>query len=89
MSPTASSANPLAVFANLMAEAFGGRQAAAAAPQGDHQPQQQQQSPAPDASESQISDQMFAQLVQVSVCRKIHVEIFLNYLKIVVETCSK
>ncbi|MPC30732.1 Large proline-rich protein BAG6 [Portunus trituberculatus] len=66
VSPTASSANPLAVFANLMAEAFGGRQVAAV-PQGDQQPQQQQQqqqSSAPDASESQISDQMFAQLVQ-------------------------
>ncbi|KAG7161488.1 Large proline-rich protein BAG6-like [Homarus americanus] len=66
VSPTASSGNPLALFANLMAEAFSGRQRSGAQQQEEQQPEQPQQSQqqAADGSEPQISDQMFAQLVQ-------------------------
>ncbi|XP_068228771.1 large proline-rich protein BAG6-like isoform X2 [Palaemon carinicauda] len=66
VSPTASSANPLALFANLMAEAFSGRTASGQQQQPQEQQQQQQppQTPGSESGEPQMSDQMFAQLVQ-------------------------
>lgn len=60
VSPTASSANPIALFTNFMAEALSGRHGASAPQQ--EQPQEEQA--ASDSNEPQISDQMFAQLVQ-------------------------
>ncbi|XP_066951680.1 large proline-rich protein BAG6 isoform X3 [Macrobrachium rosenbergii] len=62
VSPTASSANPLALFANLMAEAFSGR--SASGHQSQEQQHQQPQTPGSESGEPQMSDQMFAQLVQ-------------------------
>lgn len=73
VSPTASSANPLALFANIMAEAFSGRSASGQQSreqqsqqqqQPQSQQQQQPQTPASESGEPQMSDQMFAQLVQ-------------------------
>ncbi|XP_071529720.1 uncharacterized protein [Panulirus ornatus] len=67
VSPTASSSSPLALFANLLAEAFSGRQGPTAQQQDQQQqqqPQTEQQEPSADNNEPQISDQMFAQLVQ-------------------------
>lgn len=55
----------------MLAEAFSGRQGPASQQQDQQQQQQQplteQQEPSADGSEPQISDQMFAQLVQVSL----------------------
>lgn len=69
VSPTTPSANPLALFANLMAEAFSGRQGGTGESQEQQQqPQQQQQQQTQQQAsdgEPQISDQMFAHLVQV------------------------
>ncbi|KAK7074122.1 hypothetical protein SK128_012406 [Halocaridina rubra] len=69
VSPTAGTANPLALFANLMAEAFSGRTGSGQPSQNQQhlqqqQQQQQQQTSASDSGEPQMSDQMFAQLVQ-------------------------
>lgn len=64
MSPSADPNNPLSLFANIMSQAFTGQQQ-----QQQQQTQQQQSSqPTPDSDSNdanqQITDQMFAQLVQ-------------------------